>query len=713
MKKLSSVLIVAAALSITACSENESNKEKSTTMENPFFNEYQTPFGVPPFQLIKNEHFKEAFEEGMKQQKMEIDNLINNSDGPTFQNTIEAYEYSGKLLQNVSTVFYNLNSANTSDEIQRIARELSPLLSAHSDDIKLNERLFERIREVYNNQQNSELNTEQRMLLDKVYKSFARSGALLDENQKNRLREINAQISKNTLQFGQNILAETNNYQLVVENEGDLAGLPQGIIEAASNDALAKGLEGKWVFTLQNPSVMPFLQYADNRDLRQKIWNAFALKGDNNNDLDNKKIVAELVSLRAEKAKILGYESHAHYVLEESMAKTPENVFGLLNEVWKPALKSAKQELKEIETYAKNSGADFKIEPWDWRYYEEKIRKEKYDFDQEELKPYLSLENVRNGIFYTVGKLYQLNFEKLEDVPTYHEDVSAYKVVQEGNLIGILYMDFHPRASKRGGAWMTSYRKQQITDGERIAPVISIVCNFSKPTENTPALLTFDEATTFFHEFGHALHGLLSNVKYHSLSGTSVPRDFVELPSQVLENWAAEPEVLKVYAKHYQTGETIPQELLDKMEKSGKFGQGFATVEYLAASLLDMEYHTQTEALQVDVNTFEKNTTTKIGLIDEIIPRYRSTYFNHIFAGGYSSGYYSYLWSEVLDKDAFQAFKETSLFDEKTAQLFRTYVLETGGTVDPAELYRKFRGAEPQVAPMMFSRGLMSKKELN
>jgi len=710
-----------AIIGLLVSCQNEEPTQKSEEAPNPFFAEYETPFGVPPFNEITIEHYKPAFEKAIEEQKAEIEAIVGNQEAPNFENTIIAMEKSGSLMNKVSAVFYNLNSANTNDQMQALATEMAPILSAHSDDIMLNKELFNRVKTVYDAFKNASelektgnteakqamgLNPEQEMLLEKTYKGFARGGALLDDVNQEKLREINKQLSGLTVKFGQNILAETNSYKLVVENEADLAGLPDGVKSAASDAAKAAGMEGKWVFTLQNPSVMPFLQYAENRDLRKQMWEALKSRGDNNNENDNKKVIEDIVRLRAEKAKLLGYESHAHYVHEESMAKNPDNVKQLLNQVWTPAIKVAQKELADMQAMIKAEGGNFKLEPWDWRFYAEKIRTQRYNLNEEEMKAYFSLENVKQGIFYTVEELFDLTFEQIKDIPIYHEDVTAYEVKRKGEFIGVLYMDFHPRESKRGGAWMTSYRKQSMNDGKRVAPVISIVCNFTKPTGDTPALLTFDETTTFFHEFGHAIHGLMSNVEYNTLSGTSVPRDFVELPSQVLENWAGEPEIMKVYAKHHKTGEVIPQELMDKMDKSKYFNQGFATVEYLAASFLDLDYHTRQSGLETSVTEFEASSMKKLGLIEEIIPRYRSTYFNHIFAGGYSAGYYSYMWSEVLDADAFQAFKETSILDKKTADLFSKNILEMGGTVEPDELYRRFRGKDPSADPLLKRRGL-------
>lgn len=683
------------------------NTENKIQTDNPLLLEYETPFNVPPFDKIKDEHFKPAFEEALKRHNLEIDSITNNKEEPTFENTIVALENAGSLLNNVSTIFYNLNSANTNDSLQAIAQEMAPKLSAHSDEINLNAKLFQRVKFVYDNQNKFALDSEDKKLLEETYKGFVRSGANLSDADKEKLKKINAEISVLTTKFGQNLLAETNAYELVIDKEEDLAGLPEAVKAAAAETAKAKGKEGKWVFTLSNPSVMPFLQYADNRELRKQIWNAYQKRGNNGNDNDNKDVLLKIANLRLEKAKLLGYESHAAYVLEEAMAGNPNNVYNLLNKLWTPAINKAKAEAADIQKEIEAAKDTFKVAPYDWRYYAEKIRVKRYALNEEEIKPYFSLASVREGAFETATKLYGITFVALNNVPTYHEEVEVYEVKdKDGSHLGLLYADFFPRESKRGGAWMTSYRSQYMKEGKRVAPVISIVCNFTKPVGDQPALLTFDEATTLFHEFGHALHGLMSNVKYRSLAGTSVSRDFVELPSQIMENWATDPEVLKTYAKHYKTGEAIPDSLIAKMEKAGTFDQGFATTEYLAASLLDMAYHAIKTPITGDVNTFEKAAMDKIGLIDAIIPRYRSTYFQHIFSGGYSAGYYAYIWAEVLDSDAYAAFKEKGLFDEVTAASFRKNILEKGGTVNPAELYRAFRGKDPDPIHLMKKRGL-------
>ncbi|WP_445719089.1 M3 family metallopeptidase [Flavobacterium sp.] len=701
--KIKTLLLFSALTSAVSIQSQDKNK----TAMNPFFETYTTPYQVPPFDLIKIEHFKPAILEGIKKQEAEINAIVSNKEKATFDNTVLSMENSGKLLSKVSTVFYNLNSANTNEEIQAIAKELAPKLSAHNDNIYLNDALFKRVKTVWDNQKNFNLNKEQAKILENLYKNFIRSGANLSEENKKRLREINSEMAVATLKYGQNILAETNAYELVIADKNDLAGLPNELIETAAADAKSRKKEGKWVFTLSNSSVMPFLQYSSNRKLRSEIWNAYQMRANNNNDKDNKELAIKIANLRGEKARLLGYATHADYVLEKSMAKNPETAIKLLNDLWVPALNMANKEAADIKVMMEKDGIKDEVQPYDWRYYTEKIRKERFNLDEQEMKPYFSLEKTREGVFTVCKNLYGLEFKQLNNVPKYHADVTVWEVTEaNGRHVGILYMDFHPRASKRGGAWMTSYRSQKMENGKRIAPVVSIVCNFTKPTENAPALLTFDEVSTFFHEFGHALHGLLSNVTYESLAGTSVPRDFVELPSQIMENWASEPEVMRMYAKHYKTGEVIPDALIEKMQKAGTFDQGFITTEYLAASLLDMAYHTQKSAITIDAETFEKTAMNKINLPATIISRYRSTYFNHIFAGGYSAGYYSYIWSGVLDTDAFEVFKINGLFNSDYAKSFRTNVLEKGGTEDPMELYKSFRGAAPSVEPLLRKRGL-------
>lgn len=684
------------------------------TTENPLLSKWETPFGIPPFEIIKPEHFMPAIKEAIEVHSAEIKAITSNSQPATFENTIARLDYSGAMLTRISSVFHNLNSSNTNPELQSLAKEIAPIMTSHYDNISMNEDLFKRVKAVYESPEKAKLNTEQARLLDETYKDFVRGGANLEGAARERFKEINSRMSVLTLQFGENVLKETNAYKLFITNKEDLSGLPKNLVDQAAEAAEREGKKGQWLFTLHNPSVMPFLQYADNRKLREEIFKAYSSRGNNNNQYDNKEIIKELTALRLERAKLLGYESHAAYVLDQNMAKNADNVEKLLNQLWEPAVKRAQVEVAELQAIVDREGGNFKIQPYDWRYYAEKLRKEKYDLSDEELKPYFSLENVKQGIFTVAGKLYGLTFTQLKNIPVYHPDVVAYEVKDaDSKHIGILFMDFHPRESKRGGAWMSSYRKQSIDEnGNNIRPLITVVCNFSKPTADSPALLTFEEASTMFHEFGHALHGLLSNSTYYSLSGTSVPRDFVELPSQIMENWAAEPEVLKMYARHYKTSEAIPDALIRKLQNSMTFNQGFETTEYLAASFLDMRYHDLKNGSVKDVNEFEQHFLDSLQLIPEIISRYRSTYFNHIFSGGYSSGYYSYIWAAILDSDAFEAFKENGIFDKATATSFRKNILERGGTDDPMKLYLKFRGKEPDITPLLKKRGLLETSEL-
>jgi peptidyl-dipeptidase Dcp len=678
------------------------------TEENPFFNAYGTPFETVAFDKIKNEHFLPAFKEGVRVHEEEIAAIIANLQAADFENTIVAFDRSGDMLINVSNVFYNLTSANTNEEIQAIAKEVSPVLTNHYDNILLNAKLFERIKAVYDKKDQLSLRTEQLTLLDKTYKQFARGGANLPADKQAQIREINKELSMLSLQFGDNVLAETNAFKLVIDNQEDLAGLPDFVKDAAAEAAKEDSLDGKWLITLHYPSRVPFLQFSAKRELREKVLKAYINRGDNNNQYDNKEIASKMASLRVKRAKLLGYATHAGYILEENMAKTPLAVYSFLDKVWSAALPVAKKELAGLQALADAEGAGFKLEAWDWWYYAEKLRKQKYDLDEEALKPYFSLENVRLGMFDVATRLYGISFTERSDIQKYHPDVRTFEVREaDGSHTGILYMDFFPRESKEGGAWMNSYRDQYMVGDSNVTPVITMVCNFTKPTSTTPSLLTFEEVSTLFHEFGHALHGLLSECTYRKISGTSTPRDFVELPSQIMENWASEPEVMKMFAKHYQTGAVIPQELIDKIIASEYFNQGFTTVEYMSACYLDMDIHTMTDSTLLEAISFESRSMEKIGLIPEIVVRYRIPYFSHIFAGGYSSGYYSYLWAEVLDADAFEAFRETGLFDQATAKAFRDNVLSRGGTDDPMALYRNFRGKEPDVKPMLKRKGLI------
>ena len=674
---------------------------------NPFLEEWNAPFSAPPFEKIKVSHYKPALIKGMEIQTKEIEQIVSNPEEPTFKNTIEALEFSGEILKKTKPIFNAMKSAMTNDKMQEISKEMAPLLSKHSDDILLNEALFQRIKAVWENKDRESLTPEQTRVLNEYYKEFVRNGANLDDDKKLQLRKINEELSLLSIQFGENVLKEVNRFEMVLDDEADLAGLPDAVIKSAAETAAEKGYEDRWVFTIQKPSLIPFLQYSEKRILREKMFKAYISQGDHDDELDNKEILEKMVALRIRRANLLGYDTHADFVLEKNMAGEPDKVYELLDKLWKPALKRAKKEATELQKMIDQENGQFELEPWDWWYYAEKLKKARYDLDEEMLRPYFQLEHVRQGAFDLAGKLWGLTFEKRNDLPVYHEDVEAFEVKDaDGSLIGILYTDYFPRASKRGGAWMDNLRSQYVKDGKDVRPIIYNVGNFSKPVGNKPSLLSFEEVETLFHEFGHGLHGLLSKCVYPKLSGTNVPWDFVELPSQIMENWASEPEVMKSYARHYETGEPIPNELIEKIQRAGKFNQGFKTVEYLAASYLDMDWHTLTDMTGLNATDFEDASMHKIGLIPEIVVRYRSPYFRHIFAGGYSSGYYVYIWAEVLDADAFEAFKENGIFDRKTAKAFRDNILARGGTDDPMKLYRQFRGRDARIEPILKNRGL-------
>ena len=684
------------------------NSDKMKEDENPFFVEWDTPFGIPPFEEIKTEHYIPAFKRAMENQNEIVQSIIENEEAPNFYNTIEALEYSSLKISDVALVFFNMLSSNTSDELQELAQQISPMMSKHSDEIMMNELLFEKIKHVYENKEKEELNNEQERLLELTYKGFVRGGAELGDKEKSRLKEINERLSVLTLTFGDNLLAETNAYLLVIDDENELAGLPESVIDAAAITAQQNDMEGKWVFTLQNPSIMPFLTYADSRDLRKEIHTAYVNRCNNDNETDNKQNIIEMLNLRIERANLLGYRTHADYVLEMNMAKNSDNVFELLDKVWHGAMPVMIQEANMYRQMMNEEGKDWQFDAADWRYYAEKVRKVKYDLDEEEIKPYLQLEKAREGIFMVSEKLFGVSFKLLENVPLYHPDAEAYEVIDEnGEHIAVLFMDYHPRASKRGGAWMSSFREQYVYNGKNVSPIVTINCNFTPPTSTQPSLLTWDEYSTFFHEFGHALHGILSQCTYPSMSGTSVPRDFVELPSQIMEHWAAEPEVLKMFAFHYETGEIIPDELIEKIKNASHFNQGFATGEFIATAYLDMHFHTQEAIDFINPVDEELNFLGKIGLMPEIYARHRSTYFMHGFSWGYSAGYYSYTWSEVLDTDAFGAFKENGLFDKETAYKLKKYIFSNGHKDDPMTMFVNFRGREPIVEPLLKNRGLM------
>ncbi len=700
MKKLLISMFAAGAI-LSSCSTG--------TADNPLLKTWDTPFGIPPFEQVKVEHFMPAYLEAIKVHKAEIDAIINNSEPATFENTIVALDNAGELLSNVSAVFGSMNGVNSSPELSEVAKELSPITSKHYSEIGLNPTLFEKVKEVYQKRDSLGLDAEQMRLLTETYKDFVRGGAELPDEKKEELKKINEEIAALHLSFGQNLLKETGSYKLIIENEADLSGLSESVIAAAAKRGESDSLTaGKWVFGLDNPSIMPFLQQADNRDLRQQILTAYLNRCNNNNEFDNKEIISKLIDLRLKKAKLMGYENFAQYQLEARMAKTPEAVYGLLDQLWTPALASAKREADDMRSIIKESGANIELEAWDWRYYFEKAMSKKFDLSDSQLRPYFKIDNVREGIFYVANKLYGISFTKLENVPLPNPEAEAFECKDaDGSHLGVIFFDMFARpGQKRGGAWCGGFRSQSYKDGNRVAPLVTVVGNFTRPIGDKPALLSTDETETYFHEFGHALASLLKNVHYSGLGG--YVRDFVELPSQIMEHWAFEPEVLKVYAKHYETGEVIPQELVDKMDKAGKYGQGFATTEYLAASLLDMDYHVLTSIPEnFDVPQFEAKVLGDRGLISQIPPRYRSTYFQHTFTGGYTAGYYSYIWAEVLDSDAYQAFKETGdIFNQEVATKFRKEILERAGQDDAMTLYINFRGKQPGIDALLANRGL-------
>lgn len=693
-------LMIAATMSCLFCACSQ--KENLTS--NPFLTEFQTPYATPDFDRIQFEHYEPAFLKGIEQQNEEIQSIVQNTEAPTFENTVVALDNSGEILSRVSGVFFALTEADTNDSLIALQGRIAPMLSEHQDNIYLNSDLYQRIATLHQQEEDGtlSLNTEQHYLLDKYYKRFVRSGASLDADKQQRLREINKQLSTLTIDFGNHVLADNNAYQLVIDKEEDLAGLPEAVISGAAHEAEARGLAGKWVFTLQESSRLPLLQYAQNRELRKNIYQAYTSLGNHDNANDNKEVLKQILTLRLEKAKLMGYKNHAEYVLAENMAKTPETVMDFLNNLWGYSIKNARKEAAELQGLMDREGRSEKLEAWDWWYYAEKLRKEKYDLNEDEVKPYFSQEDVWNGLCYVVNKLYGITLTPTDSIPVYNEDVKTYIVKDaDGSLLGIFYQDYMPRAGKRSGAWMSNFRE---ADGQT-RPLIYNVASFTKPAGDMPSLLTLDETCTMFHEFGHALHGLLTQCQYKGTSGTAVARDFVELPSQIMENWALAPEVLRVYAKHYKTREVIPDELIAKIEKQALFNQGFQVTERLAASLLDMGFHTLTSTEGLDVMEFEKQTMDKLGLIPQIAPRYRATYFNHIM-GGYDAGYYSYLWAERLVADAFEAFKEHGLFDQETATSFRKNILEKGGSDDPMKLYVNFRGAEPSIEPLLKLHGL-------
>ena len=698
MKKLSTLILL--AFFSFGCSNS---MEKSM---NPFFTDYDAPYQIPPFDEVKEDHYMPAFEKGMKEQLEEIDQIANNPEQPTFENTLVELERTGKTLSKVADVFFNLLSSNTNELMDKIAAEVSPKLSAHSDAISLNKKLFDRVHAVYEQRNELGLSTEQMRLVEETHKGFIRSGVQLDTPSMEKLTQINQELSSLSVQFDQNLLKETNEgYSLLIDDENQLDGLPEDFRDQAANLAEENGHNGKWMFKPTRVSMYPFLTYSTQRDLREKLYTSYIKRGDNDNDRDNKNLAIEMADLRLERANLLGYKTHADFVLENTMAKNTGRVKNLLDQVWEPGLSRAKKEVEEMQDLIQEEGGNFELAAWDWWHYAEKIRQLKYDFSEEEIKPYFSETKVLEGAFDVATKLFDITFHERFDLPKYHDVVRTFEVKNlDGDVIGIFYTDYTIRSNKGGGAWMNTFGTQSKFDGVKI-PLVMNTCNFPPPNDEGVSLLSFEQVTTLFHEFGHALHGLLSDATYPSLSGTNVTRDYVEFPSQMMENWAREPEVIAEYAKHYKTNEPIPTELLDKISKASKFNQGFATTEYVAGSYLDMAWHTQEEQI-VDANAFEKQTLDGIGLIPEITSRYRSTYFAHIFAGGYSMGYYSYLWTEVLEADAFEPFKEKGIFDKETADKLKKYVYSAGNTDDLMTQYVRYRGSEPKIESLLEKRGL-------
>ena len=676
--------------------------------DNPFFAEWDTPFGAPPFDKIQDEHFLPAYEEAIRQEREEIEAIINNPEPPTFENTIVAFDNTGALMRKVGPVFGGLRGAETNPRLQEIARETTPMLTSHGNWIRMNQDLFERIQAVYEARESLDLDLEQMRLVEKVYRDFERAGAALPEETREELKRLNEELSMISLQLSENMLAENNDFILLIEDEADLEGLPQDVITSAAREASRAGHEGKWVFTLSKPSWTPFLQFSERRDLREKIFMAYVNRGDNDNENDNKELFAELMKLRQERSRIMGYDNYAEFFLEEQMAGKPGNVYDFLYQVWEPALERAKTERDDMQAIIDREGKGYQLESWDWWYYAEKVRSERYDLDEEEVKPYFTLDNVRRGNFLLANKLFGLEFIARPEIPVYHPEVEAFEVLdKDGSHLAVLFIDPHPRPGKRSGAWCGTYRSGAYENGEKIAPIVTIVMNFTRPSGDKPAMLSWDETTTYFHEFGHAVHNFFADGQYRRTS-RSVPRDFVELPSQILENWAGEPELLKEYALHYETGEPIPDELIEKLTKAEHFNQGFLNVEYLSAAILDMDWHTADHGDEIDVNAFEKASLDRIGLISEIIPRYRTTNFGHIFGTGYAAGYYVYRWAGILDADAFYAFKESGdLFNQELAEKFRNYILANNALYEGMDAYVRFRGQEPTIEPFLRQKGLL------
>ncbi len=673
-------------------------------MKNPLLKEFSNEYGIPPFKNIKEEHYIPAFHAAIEEHKLEIDKIINNKETPNFENTVNALENSGDLLSRVSRVFFNLLSANSNDELNKIASEISPFLSRHNDSISLNQKLFKKIKSVY--ESNEDLNHEQQRLIKVLFDNFKLRGSLLNKKDREALKSMNEELSSYSLKFNQNTLKETNNFKLLISDKSELDGLPEDLIELGKKQAEAENINNGWLYKASRENLYPFLTFSNNRLLREKIYKGYISRGKNNNSENNESLVKKIYSLRKQKANLLGFDCHAELSLQNSMAESIKNVSDLLDQIWIPAKKKANEEIEEMQNLIQKEGNNFELEPWDWWFYSEKVRKEKYDFSEEDMRPFLSLENIRDAAFKTAERLFNIQFLKLNKFPKYHEDLEAYKVIDDKEkIVGIFFTDYFVRPSKQGGAWMTSYRDQSKNNGNKY-PLIINVCNFPKPTGNKPSLLNFEHAITLFHEFGHALHGLLSNVTYPSLSGTSVPRDYVEFPSQMMENWIRNPDVLNEFALHYKTKEKIPSDLMDRYINCQKFNQGFATTEYIAASYLDLAWHTQDKEIS-DIRNFEDSVFDSIEKPKEIDSRYGSTYFNHIFSGGYSSSYYSYMWSEVLDSSAFEVFEKNGIYDKTSGNKLKEFVYSSGNSKDLMEQFIKFNGKEPNPKRLLEKRGLV------
>lgn len=700
MKNHTVIIFLTAFIATTVLSCRSKNEIDSS---NPFFTEFDTPFNVPPFEKILPKHYMPAFKKGINDSRKELEAIVKNRKEPTFGNTVEPLDKMRDILNRVSSVFFSQAVANTNDSLQKIEVEISPKLSAFEDEVRLNPDLFKRIKTVYEKQDQFNLTAEQKFLLENLYKGFIRDGANLNKQDQDTLRKLNQKLSVLTVKFSQNLLSETNTYKLFITKREDLNGLPESVVSAAADEAKLCGFEGKWAFTTKPPSIFPFLTYARNREKREELFNAYISRCNNGNESDNNLILSDIVSLRARRAKIIGYKNHSSIILEPRMAKTPENVITLLESLWGKAIPVAGKDREEMQKIINNEGGKFKLEAYDWWYYSEKLRKAKYDLDDNELRPYFNLDNVRDGAFAVAGKLYGITFVPIKDAPLPHPEALAFEVKEaDGSHLGVLYMDFHPRSGKQQGAWCGTYRTHHKAEGVEIKPVVTMVCNFTRPTGKMPSLLSLEEVSTLFHEFGHALDNLFNKANYNQ---TYIAWDFVEVPSQIMEHWATEPEVLGMYAKHYDSGKPIPASVVGKIRNSGYFNQGFETVEYLAASLLDMSFHTLEAPGRIDIQKFEAGYFKKIGLIPEIVSRYRSTYFRHI-VNGYDSGYYSYIWAAVLDNDAFEAFREKGLFDQATALSFRKSILERNGTMDAMQMFIDFRGREPVIEPLLKARGL-------